>query len=187
MPRESKFDLSRRGFHKRAIPAALAVVMSPAMSTIVMGDRKNSADEKSPAELITPAAQATIDKSLAYLLRNQVKSGRNRGAFGNGGYSGGVATASLAGLSMMCGGHAPGQGKFGKAIDHSIDFVLKNVRDTGYIAKSENSNENMYGHGFSMLFLSQAYGMTQKAAIGKKLRKAVELTCSTQHHTGGWP
>ena len=27
---------------------------------------------------------------------------------------------------------------------------------------------------------------TQKAAIGKKLRKAVELTCSTQHHTGGW-
>ncbi len=186
MQRDSKFQLSRRGFHKRAIPAALAAMMSPALSTSVLGDRKNSENEKSPAELITPAAQATIDKSLAYLLRNQVKSGRNRGAFGNGGYSGGVATASLAGLSMMCGGHAPGQGKFGKAIDHCVDFVLKNVRDTGYIAKSENSNENMYGHGFSMLFLSQAYGMTQKAEIGKKLRMAVELTCSTQHKTGGW-
>ena len=81
---------------------------------------------------------------------------------------------------------APGQGKFGKAIDRSIAFVLKNVRDTGYIAKSDNSNENMYGHGFSMLFLSQAYGMTQKPEIGKKLRKAVELTCTTQNEAGGW-
>ena len=184
--RDSSVQLPRRGFHRRAIAAALAAVMCPALSTSALGDRKDSQDEKSPAELITPAAQATIDKALAYLLRNQVKSGRNRGAFGNGGYSGGVATASLAGLSMMCGGHAPGQGKFGKAIDHSIEFVMKNVRDTGYIAKSENSNENMYGHGFSMLFLSQAYGMTQKAEIGKKLRMAVELTCSTQHATGGW-
>ncbi len=186
LQRDSRDQQSRRGFHKSAVAAGLAAMMSPVLSTSAFGDRKNSEDEKSPAELITPAAQATIDKSLAYLLRNQVKSGRNRGAFGNGGYSGGVATASLAGLSMMCAGHAPGQGKFGKAIDHCIDFVLKNVRDTGYIAKSENSNENMYGHGFSMLFLSQAYGMTQKAEIGKKLRMAVELTCSTQHETGGW-
>ena len=141
MQRDSHVHLSRRLFNRSAVAAALAGGMSPALSSVALGDRKNSGDEKSPAELITPAAQATIDKSLAYLLRNQVKSGRNRGAFGNGGYSGGVATASLAGLSMMCGGHAPGQGKFGKAIDHSIDFVLKNVRDTGYIAKSENSNE----------------------------------------------
>ena len=203
MPYESKQQtsehsesLSRRSFHKRtlagvvagAMPAALGMGLatSPLMSSSTLADRKNSENEKSPAELITPAAQGTIDKSLAYLLRNQVKSGRNQGAFGNGGYAGGVATASLAGLAMMCGGHAPGQGKFGKAIDRCVAFVLKNVRDTGYIAKSDNSNENMYGHGFSMLFLSQAYGMTQKPEIGKKLRKAVELTCSTQSKEGGW-
>lgn len=180
-------QLDRRRFHAQVIAAAggAALAMSrPA--TEALADRVNSGNEKSPAELITPATQTTIDKSLAYLLRNQVKSGRNRGAYGNGGYSGGVATASLAGLSMMCGGHAPGQGKFGKAIDHSVDFVLKNVRDTGYIAKSDNSNENMYGHGFSMLFLSQVYGMTQKSEIGEKLRKAVALTCETQNDEGGW-
>jgi len=186
---QPKFQVSRRGFHKRTLltmGAALGGSMAPAVSSWALADRKSSKDEKSPAELITPAAQGAIDKALAYLLRNQVKSGRNRGAFGNGGYSGGVATASLAGLAMMCGGHAPGQGKYGKAIDHSVDFVMKNVRKNGYIAKSENSNENMYGHGFSMLFLSQAYGMTQKKEIGDKLRKAVKLTIKSQNKAGGW-
>lgn len=149
-------------------------------------DRENSPNEKSPAELVTPKTQAAINKGLNFLLRNQVKTGRNRGAFGNGGYSGGVATASLAGLAMMCAGHSPGQGKHGKAIDYCVEFVLKHVRDTGYISRSTAGNENMYGHGFSMLFLSQAYGMTQKAEIGKKLRKAVELTCKTQNDEGGW-
>jgi hypothetical protein len=177
-------SFSRRGFHKAIIGGAVPAVL--AMGSPVLADRRNSQNEKSPAELITPPAQTAIDKSLAYLLRNQVKSGRNRGAFGNGGYSAGVATASMAGLSMMCGGHVPGQGRFGKAINASVDYVLKNVRDTGYIAKSDNSNENMYGHGFSMLFLSQVYGMTQRSEIGKKLRKAVQLTCETQNNEGGW-
>ena len=66
----------------------------------------------------------------------------------------------------------------------AIEYVLANVRDNGYIAKSEQSNENMYGHGFAMLFLSQAYGMTRKAEIGEKLRLAVKLTCDCQNGEG---
>jgi len=150
-------------------------------------DRKDSINEKSPAQLIDAQTQRSIDKGIAYLKRAQIKSGRNRGAFANSGLAGGVATTSLGGLALMCAGHSPGQGPYGKAIDLCVEYVLKNVRDTGYIAVSDNgSRENMYGHGFSMLFLSQAYGMTQKAEIGKKLRLAVELTCKTQNDQGGW-
>ena len=204
--RPEQSTLSRRHFQRRLIGGALSLgaattaagtfgtsptsAASPLTPTPLWQpsplDRKASGNEMSPAELITPKAQAAIDKGLNFLIRNQIKSGRNRGAFGNGGYSGGVATASLGGLAMMCAGHSPGQGKFGKAIDYCVEFVLNNVRDTGYISKTENSNENMYGHGFSMLFLSQAYGMTQKAEIGEKLRKAVKLTCDTQNQQGGW-
>jgi len=135
--------------------AVATPVPEPLWQPVQPRDRKNSPTEKSPAELMTPKTQASIKKGLNFLLRNQVKSGRNRGAFGNGGYSGGVATASLAGLAMMCAGHSPGQGKYGKAIDYCVEFVLKHVRETGYISKSDAGNENMYGHGFSMLFLSQ--------------------------------
>jgi hypothetical protein len=68
-----------------------------------------------------------------------------------------------------------------------VEYILKNVRETGFIeVRSAGVNENMYGHGFSMLFLSQAYGMTQRPEIGEKLRKAVKLTCETQNNQGGW-
>lgn len=184
---------SRRDFQRLAMRAAIGLGIGgvaaslplPLMATAL--DRKASPDEKSPAELVTPAARKVIDKGLAFLLRNQITTGRNRGAFGNSGLSQGVATCSLGGLAMMCGGHAPGEGPFGKSIDLCVEYVLGNVRDTGYIALDDNgARENMYGHGFSMLFLSQAYGMTRKAEIGDKLRKAVQLTIDSQNEEGGW-
>lgn len=186
---ESSTQLSRRSFGRAAAGLGIAALTPLAMNLRPAHgwDRKPSPNEKSPAELVNPAAKKAIDKGLNFLMRSQVKAGRNRGAFGNNGISSGVATASLGGLAMMCAGHAPGQGPFGKAIDLCTEFVLSNVRDTGYISKrDEGARENMYGHGFSMLFLSQAYGMTRKAEIGDKLRKAVKLTCNAQNSQGGW-
>jgi hypothetical protein len=185
--------LSRRHFNQLLAGSALTLGLSPIAANAASfvpaprRDRKNSPNEKSPAELITPEARRAIDKGLAFLENRQVKSGRNRGTFGNSGYSAGVATAGLAGLAFMCGGHSPGQGKYGKNVDMCVEFLMNNVGEGGYISRQDNAvHENMYGHGFAMLFLSQAYGMTQKAEIGEKLRKAVELTCKTQNDQGGW-
>ena len=179
----------RRNFNKSVLGGLLGAFAANSMASAVEPpprDRKFSDKELSPAELITPETQAAINRGLNYLLRAQIKTGRNRGAFAVAGRQSGVATASLGGLAMMCGGHAPGYGKFGKAIDNSAQFVMNNVQDTGYISKRELPTERMYGHGFSMLFLSQVYGMTRKAKIGEKLRKAVELTSQTQNKDGGW-
>lgn len=181
--------MNRRKFNSIAMASGLLGLSAGAFGgTPVWGrDRKNSNTEKSPAELITPQTRRAVERAFSFLHQRQVKTGRNKGAFGNTGLSSGVATCSLGGLALMCGGHAPGFGKFGKTIDMCVDFVLRNVRQDGYIAKSDNSaRENMYGHGFSMLFLSQAYGMTQKKVIGDKLRQAVALTCRTQNDAGGW-
>ncbi len=183
-------SISRRSFGRVAAAIGASVGVSSLPGSLVYGtplDRKASPNEKSPAELVTPAAKKAIDKALGYLVRSQIKTGRKRGAFGSNGYAAGVATASLGGLALMCGGHAPGQGPYGRAIDMCTEYVLNNVRDTGYIAtRGGGSRENMYGHGFSMLFLSQAYGMTRKAEIADKLRKAVKLTCKCQNAQGGW-
>ena len=181
--------MNRRQFNALAVASGVLGISPSVVSSAGASyrDRENTPGEKSPAQLITPQTKRAVEKSLAFLHQRQVKSGRNRGAFSNGGLSSGVATSSLGGLAFMCGGHAPGFGKYGKTIDMCVEFVLKNVRDNGYIAKTDNSaRENMYGHGFSMLFLSQAYGMTQKKVIGDKLRKAVKLTCETQNNAGGW-
>lgn len=180
---------NRRQFNKFALGGLGLGFTSLAWPGVSRGklDRKASPNEKTPAELVTPKTQAAIDRALAFLQRSQVKTGRNKGAFGTAGMSAGVATASLGGLAFMCGGHAPGQDKYGEVVDMAIEFVLSNVRDNGYIARRDNmAQENMYGHGFSMLFLSQAYGMTREPGIGEKLRKAVSLTCDCQNNQGGW-
>jgi hypothetical protein len=182
--------MNRRQFGWTCTSAGLALAAGPSLALArctAVPDRKASPNEKSPAELITPDAKKAIERGLDYLASRQIRSGRNRGAFGNSGYACGVATASLGGLALMCSGCAPGQGKYGKQIDAAIEFVLSHVDQAGYINRTDNAvHENMYGHGFSMLFLSQAYGMTLKPEIGEKLRRAVRLTCRTQNSQGGW-
>ena len=44
----------------------------------------------------------------------------------------------------------------------------------------------MYAHGFAMLCMSQAYGMSRKRELGQKLRSAVKCTLAAQNDQGGW-
>jgi hypothetical protein len=44
----------------------------------------------------------------------------------------------------------------------------------------------MYGHGFAVLFLAEAYGMTADPAVGRALRAGVRLILSGQRPDGGW-
>ena len=188
MSNSKQTELNRRSFNRSLLLAGGAPFVGTLMGgSVCARDREASPDEKTPTELITPAGQKAIDRGLKYLVDTQVKTGRNRGAMAAGGMPAGVATASLAGLALMCGGFAPGMGPYGKVINRAVEYVLSHVRSTGYIAHPDQSRqENMYGHGFSMLFLSQAYGMTKNSEIGKKLRMAVELTCQSQNDQGGW-
>jgi len=140
-------------------------------------------------EMLTPATQRAIDRGLSWLARRQMSTGRSKGAFGQGGYQGGVAVCSLAGLAMMCSGSAPGQGPLGKQIDRCAEFLASVTQDSGFISVP-NGQDNMYGHGFGTLFLSEYYGMADRpdidSTIGDKLRAAVKLTCSCQSNEGGW-
>ena len=153
----------------------------------VRGDRERSPNEKSATELFTEPTEAAVKKGLAYLSRQQIQTGPNRGAFGNSSYAAGVAVCGLGGLAFMCGGNAPSEGVYGKHVDRCVDFLIKNTRQTGYIARTDNLvHENMYGHGFAMLFMAEAYGMSQKTELGEKIRKAVDMTCKCQSPAGGW-
>ncbi len=149
-------------------------------------ERGRDPSEKPPSELITSETQDAIEKGLVFLARHQQLSGREKGAFGRGGYAGGVAVCGLGGLAFMCGGSPPGQGPYGKHVDRCVDYIVANTADTGYIATSLGGHDNMYGHGFATLFLSEVYGMSKDEEIGKKLRKAIKLICDCQNAQGGW-
>ncbi len=155
----------------------------------LFAQRIDSPSESTPDELVTEETQHAIDRGLAYLAHRQIVSGRQKGAFGTGGYSGGVAVCGLSGLAFMCGGSSPGQGPYGKNVDHCVDFLVENTADTGYINSPGNA-DNMYGHGFATLFLAEAYGMglhtDREAKVGDALRRAVKLIIETQNDYGGW-
>src|SRR5262245_64949799 len=162
---------------------------SAATAPAMQWSRSSSAQARTDAgrssDLITAETQRAIDRGLTWLSKRQVLSGRNEGAFGHGGYPGGVAVGSLAGLAFMCSGSPPGQGPFGKHIDRCIKFIGSCVQDGGYISLSEGGQDNMYGHGIATLFLAEVYGMSERAdvdrTVGEKLRKAVKLTCECQN------
>ena len=138
-------------------------------------------------ELVNKKTRSAIDKGLKFLARKQIRAGRNKGAFGNSGYPSGVAVTSLAGLAFMCSGSTPVSGPYAKNIADCADFVVRNSRDTGYIARTDGSGfSNMYGHGYAMLFLAQVCGMSTNDVVAKKLRNAIKLTCSIQNDEGGW-
>ena len=126
---------SRRSFNRSLLVAGAAPLAGTLMNRSLWAlDREASPNEKTPAELITPAGQKAIDRGLKYLVDTQIKTGRNRGAMASNGMAAGVATASLTGLALMCGGFAPGMGPYGKAIDMATEYVLSHVRNTGYIS-----------------------------------------------------
>lgn len=141
-------------------------------------------------EEIDPKTRQAIDRGLTWLSKRQILSGRSVGAFGHTGYQGGVAVASLAGLAFMMSGNPPAHGPFGKHIDRCTQFVTSNVQENGYISVPVVGQDNMYGHGFATLYLSEVFGMADRAdldaTVGKKLRQAVHLTCECQNDAGGW-
>src|SRR4051812_25997571 len=117
---------------------------------------------------ITPAAQASIEKGLAYLAAHQSRNG----SWSEG--SSGAGITGLAGLALMSGGNLPGRGKYGENVQRAVDYVCRSTQESGLIA-ADNSHGPMYGHGFATLFLGEVYGMTGDDEVGAKLQKAVRL------------
>ena len=168
--------------------AGILTGLPPGPSTLAMQDRRpESANEKSPAQLMTPDTHKALERAIRFLKSSQLHEGSFAGAFGTNGFESGVAVTSLAGLAFLTGGHVPGDGVHGDVVQRATRYVLSKVQTSGLIALSNGSvGESMYGHGFSLLFLSQVYGMTQQPEIGKKLRMAVDLTVRSQNQFGGW-
>lgn len=137
---------------------------------------------------ITPETKNAIDRGLAYLARTQGRDGSwsNQGRYGA--YP--VAMTSLAGLALLMDGNTTTQGRYAPNVDRAAKFLLRAGNPNGLIAKLDREARPMYGHGFSMLFLSQLHGMTEDAAraemIHDILAQAVGLTARSQTPAGGW-
>ena len=83
-----------------------------------------------------------IERGLEYLLSSQQENGAFRGHWGNT-----VALPSLAAMACLATGHVPGDAKYGKLIDRSLDYVLSQADETGYLGKVGDGK--MYAHSIA--------------------------------------
>lgn len=157
---------------------------APATSS---SDLAGSADRRLPP-LITSGTKDAIERGLAYLARTQDRQGSwtNRGNYGA--YP--VAMTALAGIALLMDGNTTTQGRYAPQVDRAADFILRSAGPNGLIAGGREEARPMFGHGFSMLFLSQLYGMTEDVIRGQQIRdvldRAVRLTGRAQSDLGGW-
>lgn len=139
-------------------------------------------------EGIDERTSAAIERGLAYLARTQDRQGSWANTGGYGAYP--VAMTALAGMALLMDGNTTTQGRYAVQVDRATRFLMRSSTANGLIARTDQEPRPMYGHGFSMLYLSQLYGMTEDARRAAELRdilqRAVQLTGRAQSRFGGW-
>jgi hypothetical protein len=132
-----------------------------------------------------PKAKLAALKALDWLAAEQHRQGYWEA---NGGQYR-VAMTALAGNAMLCEGSTTTRGKYAKNISLAVDFLMECAQPNGLIGY-RNDYHYTYGHGFSMLFLSQVFGEEEDARRREKLRevlvKAVQFCGEAQTPDGGW-
>jgi hypothetical protein len=101
-----------------------------------------------------------------------------------------TAMTALAGTAFAASGSTTTQGPYALNVRRAIDYLMTKVRPNGLIGDPLTDARYTYGHGFSMLFLSQVLGEEEDAERRKELidvlKGAVEFSARAQTKSGGW-
>lgn len=127
----------------------------------------------------------TVLRALRFLTAEQKRQGyweAERGSYR-------VAMTALVGTAMLAEGSTTTTGEFAEPIRKAVDFTLAMSRKNGLIG-FKGDGHYTYGHGFSMLFLSQVFGeeedIDRREEIRDVLTRAVQFCADAQTSRGGW-
>ncbi|MBS0209327.1 MAG: terpene cyclase/mutase family protein [Planctomycetes bacterium] len=133
-----------------------------------------------------PKAQRAISRGLDWLANSQSRLGHWTGAEQR--YP--TAMTALAGTALLCEGSTTTQGKYSANIRRAVDYLVSRSRPNGLIGDPTKDDRYTYGHGYSMLFLSQVLGEEEDAerrdTLVDVLTRAVRFTGEAQTSGGGW-
>lgn len=127
-----------------------------------------------------------IDLGLEYLDGAQARDGH--WSADGGMYP--TAMTALAGMAFLLDGNTTLQGRYASNVRAAVEFVLDQARPNGLIGDPNQDNRYLYGHGFSMLFLSQVLGeeddANRRRELVEVLTLAVDFSGKAQTRDGGW-
>jgi hypothetical protein len=133
-----------------------------------------------------PGAAEVVARGLDWLEAKQ--SRRGSWAANEGRYP--TAMTALAGTAMLMEGSTTSQGRYAEPIRLAVDYLVSRSRTNGLIGDPKTDDRYTYGHGFSMLFLSQVLGEEEderrREEIVRVLTRAVVFSGRAQTKDGGW-
>lgn len=107
-----------------------------------------------------------------------------------------VAVTALCALAYMAGGSTPDRGPHGAALRRAIEYLLERTETDesaphpGYVSDANDELSRMHGHGFATLAMAEAYAISPRSALGRRLARALELAVAaierSQGTEGGW-
>ncbi len=156
---------------------------SAALTALQVGTPARHAAAQSSSRLNSTWDQS-VRSGLDFLAREQ----SSRGQWNTPAYP--TALAALAGAALVCSGSTTTQGPYAQHIARCTDFLISKCRPNGLIGDPSSDNRYTYGHGFSMLMLSQVLGEEgyedRRTELIDVLNRAVDFCASAQTEDGGW-
>ena len=137
-----------------------------------------------PAAKVNKKWEDAIRKGLDWAAQTQ----STRGHWTAGTYP--SAMTALGGMAMICSGSTTTQGRYAKHIRRAVNYLISKSRSNGLIGDPNTDSRYTYGHGFSMLFLSQVLGeeedLERREELVDVLTRAVDFSGKAQTKSGGW-
>jgi prenyltransferase beta subunit len=179
--------ISRRAALATLYKAGAAICLWPARAAFATAPPRPASpwDIEAREYLGTPRSEAAVARGLSYLASSQAADGHWR----SGTYDTEVAITGLCLLAFLATGCQPGRGRYGLVVNQAIDFLAASVNMSGAfgpvgLIRSGVEGHPMYGHGFALLALCEAYGMAHRQDLKVKLQAAVKLLEDTQNQDG---
>ncbi len=127
-----------------------------------------------------------VSAGCAWVARTQSRVGN--WTANNGQYP--TAMSALAGMALLGEGSTTTQGRYSANLRKAVDYLVNQARNNGLIGNPTKDDRYTYGHGYSMMFLSQVLGEEEDEARRKELveilNRAVKFTGQAQTSSGGW-
>ena len=156
----------------------LVIVLTLALFALATGEARAAHRD--------PKVDKLVSRGLDWIASTQSRLGHwsaNEGRYP-------TAMTALAGVALLSEGSTTTQGKYSKNIRMAVDYLLSRSRANGLIGDPGRDDRYTYGHGYSMLFLSQVLGEEEDESRRRELvdvlTRAVTFTGQAQTAAGGW-
>ncbi|MDG2222890.1 MAG: terpene cyclase/mutase family protein [Rubripirellula sp.] len=137
----------------------------------------------------TAETQEAVARGLAWLKRNQLKSGSwsMRGPYDDGAISENeCAATAMALLAFLGDGNTHIKGEYSKEVERGVKHLLKLQNRSGFLAESARGHEKMYAQAQATIALCELYGMTKDSWLRGPAQLAIDYAESAQSPQGGW-